>query len=604
MFSALIIDADGKTPATLKSILAPYGFEFTVTENGPEAVNVARQAAPDVILLRAELPLTTGFSVCNRLRRNEDTRKIPLVLYSSNASDDVIEQHRNLKTHADQYLKLPLEPERLVAALRLHLELQDPRATETRATETRATARTAAPPPPPRQEPRAAARTQPGLEVELRDTPASETGDEFSKLAGDLQVEDDDHTIAVQRATSEPVRAAVRQARPVATPEPSAATPVEAEEGAGNGFKAQREALAFKAQLNAKNREILALKDDLEVRERAVLDAKKHQRELQSQIGELESQVLTSQELILSSREATEAAARDKQTVLKREEGLKTRLEVTQKKLKDVESLLTTTQQQLATTQQQASAHQAEQRQRIEVQSGLISDLESERDGLVARIQSLDEQLAGMSHSLAGVREEAARLGNELDQTRQDMRQALAAARQAQTEALGEQAQQYQTELDAQEQQHAAAVRALQDQLAAQTEQARLQATRAQQVLTNTEENARLQISQLTQTLAQTEQSARAEIQRLTDGLAATEAAARAEIQRLETLVEQDAEQAQANADDAARKRRELELNLDELSGALDRAEALLLKRKQATQHAQQALAVALRVLDDGSDAS
>ena len=47
MFSALIIDADGKTPATLKSILAPYGFEFTVTENGPEAVNVSGGAVGD-----------------------------------------------------------------------------------------------------------------------------------------------------------------------------------------------------------------------------------------------------------------------------------------------------------------------------------------------------------------------------------------------------------------------------------------------------------------------------------------------------------------------------------------------------------------------------
>lgn len=601
MFSALIIDADGKTPATLKSILAPYGFEFTVTENGPEAVNVARQAAPDVILLRAELPLTTGFSVCNRLRRNEDTRKIPLVLYSSNASDDVIEQHRNLKTHADQYLKLPLEPERLVAALRLHLELQDPRAADHRSA---APTRAAAPPPPPRQEPRQDARPparQPALEVELSNAP--DTGDEFGKLAGELQV-DDDHTVAIQRAASEPSRAAPRPtARPASIPEPSAATPVEGDDGNG-GFKAQREALQFKAQLNAKNREILALKDDLEVRERAVLDAKKHQRELQAQIGELESQVLTSQEQILSSREAAEAAQRDKQTVLKREEGLKTRLEVTQKKLKDVEGLLTSTQQQLATTQQQASATQAEQRQRIEVQSGLISDLESERDTLVARIQALDEQLAATQESLAATREEAARLAGELDQTRQDMRQALAAARQAQTDALGEQAQQYQSELDAQEQQHAEAVRALQDQLAAQTEQARQHAARQQQILADTEENARLQISQLSQTLAQTEENARTEIQRLTDGLAAAEAAARAEIQRLEQIIEHNAEQAQANADDAARKRRELELHIDELSGALDRAEALLLKRKQATQHAQQALAVALRVLDDGSDAS
>ena len=69
-------------------------------------------------------------------------------------------------------------------------------------------------------------------------------------------------------------------------------------------------------------------------------------------------------------------------------------------------------------------------------------------------------------------------------------------------------------------------------------------------------------------------------------------------------MIEHNAEQAQASADDAARKRRELEAHVDELGGALDRAEALLLKRKQAAQHAQQALAVALRVLDDGSDAS
>jgi len=595
VFSALIIDADGKTPATLKAILAPYGFEFTVTENGPEAVNVARQAAPDVILLRAELPLTTGFSVCNRLRRNEDTKKIPLVLYSSNASDDVIEQHRNLKTHADQYLKLPLEPERLIAALRPYLELQSPRAAAT----------PAAPPPrapaPSSQRPESRAQVRaPGLEVELRDAPQThEYGDEFNKLAGELQVVDDDETVAAPRAPSEPVRAAPH--RP-SVPEPAAAE-VDPDP-AGTGFKAQREALQFKGQLNAKNREILALKDDLEVKERAVLDAKKHQRELQSQIGELESQLLSSQELILSSREVAEAAQRDKQTVLKREEGLKSRLEVNQKKLKDLEQQLTTTQQQLAALQQQSSATQAEQRQRIEVQSGLIADLEGERDALVARVQSLDEQLAGMSESLEAVRDEAARLSGELDQTRLDASKALAAARQAQTVALGEQAAQYQALLDSQEQQHAEALQSMQDQLDAQTEQAAQQAAHHQQVLADTEENARLQITQLSQTLAQTEENARAEIQRLTESLASAEAAAHAEIQRLGQVIEQNSEQAQASADDAARKRRELELNLDELSGALDRAEALLLKRKQAAQHAQQALAVALRVLDDGSDAT
>lgn len=144
----------------------------------------------------------------------------------------------------------------------------------------------------------------------------------------------------------------------------------------------------------------------------------------------------------------------------------------------------------------------------------------------------------------------------------------------------------------------------LEEQLAAQTEQAQQDAARQQQMLADTEENARLQITQLSQTLAQTEENARVELQRLTESLAAAEAAAHAEIQRLAQSIEHNAEQAQASADTAARKHRELELNIDELSGALDRAEALLLRRKQSAQHAQQALAVALRVLDDGSDAS
>ena len=123
MFSALVIDADGATPAILRGVLAPYGFECTLTESGPDAINAARQLAPDIILLRAELPLTTGFSVCNRLRRNDDTRKIPLILYTSNASDEVIAQHRNLKTHADQYLRLPIDASKLVDAVKALLDI-------------------------------------------------------------------------------------------------------------------------------------------------------------------------------------------------------------------------------------------------------------------------------------------------------------------------------------------------------------------------------------------------------------------------------------------------------------------------------------------------
>lgn len=121
MSSALIIDADGTAVATLRSMLAPHGFELTISEDGSEAD--VQRAAPDIILLRVELPRTNGFAVCNRLRRDEVTRKIPLILYSSNAGDEVMAQHRQLKTHADHYFLMPLDADHLVGAVKSVLRL-------------------------------------------------------------------------------------------------------------------------------------------------------------------------------------------------------------------------------------------------------------------------------------------------------------------------------------------------------------------------------------------------------------------------------------------------------------------------------------------------
>jgi CheY-like chemotaxis protein len=594
VFSALIIDADGKTPATLKSILAPYGFEFTVTENGPEAVNVARQAAPDIILLRAELPLTTGFSVCNRLRRNEDTRKIPLVLYSSNASDDVIEQHRNLKTHADQYLRLPVDADRLVAAVRPYLKLGD----------------AVAPAAPAARAPsKPETRAKPRLDVELaeasgaRPPPAPhqqferEFADEFGNLAGELKLEEEDPP-ARSPARAARAGAVVSENNPasrISGPELAADG-----EGSGAGFKAQREVLQLKSQLNAKNREILTLKDELEVRERAVLDAKKHHRELQAQLGELESQLVGSQEQVLSTRESSEAINRDKQTILKREEGLKSRLDITAKKLKDTETQLAGVQQQLTAAQQAAAAAQIEARQRIATQSSLINELESERDALSNNTQTLGHRITSLEQELGALREAHAALVGQLDQSRQDLVDALASAREERDTAIAELGNQHQAEFDEREQEHHITVEGLQKELAQLADQTDQERERSAQLLQETEENARLQIAQLTQTLAATEEAARADIQRLTQNLAAAEANARAEIQRLQQANELANEQAQADADDAAAKIRELEATQDELSASLDRAEAALHRRREAALHAQQALAVALRVLDSG----
>ncbi|MEM9458746.1 MAG: response regulator, partial [Myxococcota bacterium] len=126
MFSALIIDADEAANASIRGALAPYGFEFTATQDASEAMNLARSATPDIIFLRVELPNVSGFSVCNKLRRSDETKYIPLVMYASDVSTDVFDQHRNLKTHADDYLKLPFGTEQLVSSVGGLIPLADP----------------------------------------------------------------------------------------------------------------------------------------------------------------------------------------------------------------------------------------------------------------------------------------------------------------------------------------------------------------------------------------------------------------------------------------------------------------------------------------------
>src|SRR5690606_14439045 len=69
----------------------------------------AASAPPDLILLCTELPRMNGFSVCNRLKRDPELRKIPVIIMSANASEENFQQHRNLANkRADDYVRKPI----------------------------------------------------------------------------------------------------------------------------------------------------------------------------------------------------------------------------------------------------------------------------------------------------------------------------------------------------------------------------------------------------------------------------------------------------------------------------------------------------------------
>src|SRR5512135_638304 len=103
----LHVEADAELADTVRRAFAPAGFQVTTVGGGEAAVERIRTARPDLVLLAAELPDMSGFSVCNRIKRALGA--VPLILYTGEASDQAIEAHRQTRTHADEYLRTPLD---------------------------------------------------------------------------------------------------------------------------------------------------------------------------------------------------------------------------------------------------------------------------------------------------------------------------------------------------------------------------------------------------------------------------------------------------------------------------------------------------------------
>src|SRR5512142_341220 len=108
----LHVESDPGLAEEVRRAFAPAGFEVVTVHGGEQAMDRCRQSRPDLILLAAELPDMSGFSVCNRLKRALGS--VPLILYTSEATPSAIEAHRATRTRADDYLGKPFDMAELV----------------------------------------------------------------------------------------------------------------------------------------------------------------------------------------------------------------------------------------------------------------------------------------------------------------------------------------------------------------------------------------------------------------------------------------------------------------------------------------------------------
>jgi CheY-like chemotaxis protein len=129
----LLIENDSAFAAGLTEALEANGFEVRLTGDGKEGLEFARDWAPDAIVLCVELPGMSGYLVCQKLKKDDALKALPLVLTSAEATEETFEKHRTLKARADEYLLKPYAPAALVEKLGALIGLPEPPPEETTA---------------------------------------------------------------------------------------------------------------------------------------------------------------------------------------------------------------------------------------------------------------------------------------------------------------------------------------------------------------------------------------------------------------------------------------------------------------------------------------
>src|SRR5580698_5745363 len=104
----LVFESDPAFAAELRSEFAHLGCSTTVVDDGNVGLQQASSDRPDLILLSIELPRVNGFSVCNKLKKDPGLKDVPLIIMSSESSDETFEQHKKLRTRAEDYVHKPV----------------------------------------------------------------------------------------------------------------------------------------------------------------------------------------------------------------------------------------------------------------------------------------------------------------------------------------------------------------------------------------------------------------------------------------------------------------------------------------------------------------
>jgi len=112
----LLVEDDAALADLLQWHFRREDFEVEQTPDGEEALMMAQEHVPDIVLLDWMIEGVSGIEVCRRLRKATATANVPIIMLTGRAEES--DRVRGLETGADDYVTKPFSPRELIARVR------------------------------------------------------------------------------------------------------------------------------------------------------------------------------------------------------------------------------------------------------------------------------------------------------------------------------------------------------------------------------------------------------------------------------------------------------------------------------------------------------
>ena len=124
----LIVDDESPIREMIAVALEMAGYECIEAENAQQAHAAILDQKPDMVLLDWMMPGTSGIDFARRLRRDETTASVPIIMLTAKAEED--NKIQGLEAGVDDYITKPFSPRELVARLKTVLRRTTPKGIE------------------------------------------------------------------------------------------------------------------------------------------------------------------------------------------------------------------------------------------------------------------------------------------------------------------------------------------------------------------------------------------------------------------------------------------------------------------------------------------